>query len=151
MSGMRVRTARNADIPLSEALVAAAVAGFVAETGVVPAPMSTDWETVISALGATVATRDDRIVAVLVAWPHPDHVRVETIAVAPAEQGSGVGTALLDRCELAAVESGSCTVRLSTNAAMRQALAYYPRHGFAEVGRWTEDGYDRVHFEKRLA
>jgi N-acetylglutamate synthase-like GNAT family acetyltransferase len=154
MSGMRMRTARNADIPAIDALVAAAFAAFAAfaaETGVVPAPMTTDWETVISARGVSVATRGDRIVRVLVAWPHPDHVLVETLAVAPAEQGTGVGSALLDRSELAAIESGANTVRLSTNAAMMQALAYSPRHGFQEVGRRTEHGYDRVVFEKRLA
>ena len=148
---MRVRTARNADVPAIEAVVAAAFAPFVAASGVVPAPLSTDWETVISALGAVVATRDEHVVGVLVVWPHPDHVLVETLAVAPEEQGTGVGTALLDRSELLAIEGGSNTVRLYTNAAMTTALAWYPRHGFSEVARRTEHGYDRVHLEKRLA
>jgi ribosomal protein S18 acetylase RimI-like enzyme len=86
-----------------------------------------------------------------VAWPHPDHVLVETLAVAPGAQGAGIGTALLDRSEILAIEGGSNVVRLSTNAAMTDALAYSRRHGFAEVGRGSEHGFDRVHLEKRLA
>ncbi len=146
-----MRTARNADVPAIEALVAAAFAPFVARTGIRPAPLATDWPTVISALGASVATLDDRIVGVLVVWPHPDHVLVDLLAVGPAEQGRGVGSALLDRAEALAREAGKGALRLHTNAAMREALAYYPRRDFVETGRRTEQGFDRVLFEKRLA
>ena len=150
MSGTRVRAARVADIPSIEALVAAAFASFVADTGIVPAPLRTDWATMISAVGVSVAIRDDQVAGVLVIWPHPDHVLVETLAVAPSMQGAGVGSALLDRSELVAIETGSNAVRLYTNAAMQQALRFYPRHGFSEIDRRTEHGYDRVYFEKRL-
>jgi len=150
MSGTRVRTARNADVPALQALVGSAFAPFTARTGIRPAPVDTDWETVVSALGAFVATRDDRIVGVLVLWPHPDHVLVETLAVAPEEQGRGIGSALLDRAELTAIEAGTNAVRLYTNARMTEALAYYPRRGYAEVGRETVHGFSRVLFEKRL-
>jgi ribosomal protein S18 acetylase RimI-like enzyme len=150
MPGSRVRTARNVDVPAIEAVVSEAFAPFLARTGIRPAPLDTDWPTVVSALGASVATRDERIVGVLVLWPHPDHVLVETLAVAPQEQGGGIGSALLDRAELVAIESGSSTVRLYTNAAMTEALAYYPRRGFTEIGRFREHGFSRVLFEKRL-
>lgn len=148
---MRVRGARNADIPAIEAVVADAFAAFLAATGIVPAPMSTDWETVISALGAFVAIREDRVVGVLVMWPHPDHVLVETLAVAAEDQGGGVGTALLDRSEVLAVEGGTDVVRMHADAATTQALAWCQRHGFVDAGRRTEHGYERVHLEKRLA
>ena len=151
MSGTRVRAARNADVPALQAIVGDAFAPVTARTGIRPAPVDTDWETVVWALGAVVATRDDRIVGVLVLWPHPDHVLVETLAVVPEEQGRGVGSALLDRAELVAIESGTNTVRLSTNAGMTEALAYYPRRGYTEVGRETVHGFARVLFEKRLA
>ena len=151
MSGIRVRAAREADVPAVVRLVADAFAPFVARTGVVPAPLATDWPTVVSALGALVALRDDRVVGVLVRWPHPDHVLVETLAVAPAEQGAGVGTVLLDTAERLAIELGVNAVRLCTNAAMTENLVYYPRRGFVETGRRVEHGFDRVWFEKRLA
>jgi GNAT superfamily N-acetyltransferase len=150
MTGIRLRGAREADVPLIRKVVADAFAPFVARTGVRPAPLGTDWATVVSALGAVVALRDDHVVGVLVLWPHPDHVLVETLAVAPTEQGSGVGSALLDRAELLAIETGANAVRLATNAAMAEALDWYPRRGFVVLGRWDEQGYDRVHLEKRL-
>ena len=151
MSGIRVRAAREADVPAIARLVADAFAPFVARTGIVPAPLATDWPTVISALGVLVALRDDRVAGVLVRWPHPDHVLVETLAVAPAAQGTGVGTVLLDTAERLAIETGVNAVRLYTNAAMTEDLAYYPRRGFVETGRGPHSGFDRVRFEKRLA
>jgi len=150
MSGTRVRAARNADIPAIERLVADAFAAFVTRTGIRPAPLGHDWTTVISAVGASVATRDERIVGVLVLWPHPDHVLVDTLVIAPEEQGGGIGSALLDRAELTAIETGANAVRLSTIAAMTEALAFTSRRGFTEVGRDVQDGFDRVRLEKRL-
>jgi len=151
MSGTRLRAAREADVPEIVVLVEAAFAGFVARTGVRPAPLRTDWATTVSAHGAVVATRDEHVVGVLVLWPQPDHVLVETLAVLPAEHGTGLGSLLLDRAELTAIERGTNAVRLATNAAMTEAREFYSRRGFAERGRWVEQGYDRIHLEKRLA
>ena len=147
---MRIRRAREVDAAAMAAVVAGAFAPFEALTGVRPAPLRTDWPTVVSALGARVATRDDAVVGVLVLWPHPDHVLVETVAVAPEAQGSGIGALLLDVAEREAMEAGLNAVRLSTNAAMTENLNWYPRRGYVEVGRGLEHGYDRVRFEKRL-
>lgn len=151
MSGIRLRAARHADARAIEAVVTAAFAAFVDRSGVRPAPLLLDWPTVISATAATVAVLDERVVGVLVLWPHPDAVLVDTIAVDPAAQGSGVGSLLLDRAELTAIETGTNTVRLYTNVAMPEALAFYPRRGYAVTARRHEDGFDRVFFEKRLA
>ena len=150
MSTVRMRTAREADVPAIRRIVADAFAPFTTRTGIVPAPVGTDWATVISALGAVVALVDDRIAGVLVLWPHPDHVLVETLAVSPSDQHSGVGASLLDRAELLAIETGVNAVRLSANAAMTEPLAYYPRRGFVETRRAAAHGLDRVFFEKRL-
>ena len=144
-----MRTARNADVPALQVLVADAFAPFATRSGVRPA--SVVWESVVWALGASVATRDDRIVGVLVLWPHPDHVLVESLAVAPDEQRRGVGSALLDRAELTAIEAGSNTVRLAADAGMTEALGFFPRRGYREVGRSVAPGPDRIRFEKRFA
>lgn len=141
-----MRAARVADVPEIEVVVTAAFAPFLARTGIRPAPLSIDWPTTLSAAAASVAVMHEHVVGVLVVWPHPDHLLVDTLAVAPEQQGTGVGGALLARAEALA---DSRPVRLSTNAAMTEALAYYPRRGFTEIGRGREDGYDRVHFEKR--
>jgi N-acetylglutamate synthase-like GNAT family acetyltransferase len=150
VSGIGVRIARNVDIPAIEALVAAAFDPFVARTGIVPAPLSTDWETVISALGASAAVRDDRLVGVLVLWPHPDHVLIDTLAVAPDAQASGVGGLLLEHAGRIALSRDVHVVRLYSNAGMTESLAWYARRGFVETGRGVEDGFDRVHLEAVL-
>jgi GNAT superfamily N-acetyltransferase len=138
MSRTIVRTARDADVPEIERLVALAGAH---------APL--DWTTLISALGATVATRDDRVAGVLVAWPHPDHVLVDLLAVAPDARGAGAGTALLDRAELLAIETGAGAVRVRADRGAAAPLGVLEQHGFiptAEPG--SDDG--SVLLEKRL-
>lgn len=42
-------------------------------------------------------------------------------------------------------------IRLYTNEAMTENLAYYPRHGYTETHRAEQDGFRRVYFRKRLA
>lgn len=142
-----MRAATAADVPDVEAVVAAAFAPFVRRTGIRPAPLSVDWTTALLSEPVSVAVLEGRAVGVLLLRPQPDHVLIDTVAVRPEAQGSGIGGALLARAE--AVASGR-PLRLYTNAAMTEALAYYPRRGFVEVGRRSEDGYDRVFFEKRL-
>lgn len=150
MSGIRVRAARTAEIPVVERLVADAFAPFTARTGIVPAPLSIDWDTTISAAGAAVAVRDERPVGVLVLWPHPRHVLVDLLAVDPAAQGSGVGGALLEHAAAVAAERDVHVLRLWADVAMTESLAWYLRHGFVETGRGAVDGFDRVHLERML-
>ena len=40
---------------------------------------------------------------------------------------------------------------LYTNAAMRENLSLYPRLGWVETDRRTEDGFERVYFEKPVS
>jgi GNAT superfamily N-acetyltransferase len=70
--------------------------------------------------------------------------------IAPEQQGAGVGTALLHRAELIAIEHRVDAVRLYMIAAMAEALAYSPPRGYLETGRGTEHAHDRVRLEKRL-
>ena len=46
---------------------------------------------------------------------------------------------------------GFARVVLYTNVNMRANLAMYPALGYAEIGRTSGKGLDRVHFEKSLA
>jgi hypothetical protein len=41
-------------------------------------------------------------------------------------------------------------MRLYTNAAMTENLAYYSRRGYTETHRAHQDGFHRVFFRKRL-
>jgi hypothetical protein len=42
-------------------------------------------------------------------------------------------------------------IRLYTNEAMTENLDYYPRRGYRETHRATQDGYQRVFFSKALS
>ena len=75
---------------------------------------------------------------------------VENVAVARSAQGRGLGRRLLEHAEDQALRLGLPETRLYTNAAMTENLAIYPRLGYAEVNRRTEDGFDRVYFRKDL-
>ena len=146
-----MRAARDADVPAIEQLVDQAFAVYADRMPVPPAPTVADYATLVSAMGVRVAETDAAVVGMLVLWPHPDHVLVETVAVAPAEQGRGIGALLMATAEREAAAAGLAELRLYTNAVMGENLAWYARHGWVETGRGREHGFDRVHFSKRVA
>jgi hypothetical protein len=47
--------------------------------------------------------------------------------------------------------SHACEIRLYTNEAMTENLAYYIRHGYAETHRAGQDGFHRVFFRKPIS
>jgi ribosomal-protein-alanine N-acetyltransferase len=68
---------------------------------------------------------------------------LQRIVVAPAYRRRGVGSALLDACDLSAHER----VVLEVRADNHPALAFYRRHGFAEISRrraYYADGTDAI-------
>jgi N-acetylglutamate synthase-like GNAT family acetyltransferase len=151
-----LRRATAADVDAITALVAEAFARYVDRIGKPPAPMLADYATLLGVariwvLETADESKDDApLVAMIVIVPHTDHVVVETVAVAPGAQGGGHGRRLLERAEHDAAELGVAEVRLSTNEAMTENLAYYPRRGYVETGRGLEDGYRRVFFSRTI-
>lgn len=75
---------------------------------------------------------------------------IDTVAVARAFQGRGIGPRLIAAAEDAARRAGADMIRLYTNAAMTSNLSLYPRLGYRETGRAVEAGFDRVYYEKAL-
>lgn len=151
---MRQRTARRAteaDVPAIERLVAAAFDTYVERIGRPPAPMTHDYRALVTTARVWVIDGDQRLAAVLVTVPQPDHLLLDTIAVAPGVQGGGYGAALLERAERDARDLGLPEVRLYTNVAMTENLTYYPRHGYIETGRGAQDGYERVFYTKVIS
>lgn len=41
-------------------------------------------------------------------------------------------------------------IRLYTNAAMTENLAYHPRHGYTETHQAQQDSFDRAFYRKRV-
>jgi GNAT superfamily N-acetyltransferase len=75
---------------------------------------------------------------------------VDNVAVAPRLQGRGYGRALLAFAEDEARRRGLAEIRLHTNAAMADNLLMYPKLGYTETERVTQNGFDRVLVVKAL-
>lgn len=142
--------ATGGDAAAVTALVRAAYAMYVDRIGREPAPMTADYEAAIARGQVLLALEDERLIGILATVLHADHLLIENIAVDPTGQGRGVGATLIQRAEQQARALGLRELRLYTNARMTENLDYYPRHGFTETGRRTEDGFDRVYFTKTL-
>ncbi|SFI67392.1 GNAT family N-acetyltransferase [Albimonas pacifica] len=151
---LAIRPARPADAPALSALVRESFALYVPRMGREPAPMAQDFPADIAAGRCWAADGPDGLLGLLVAYadgPAEDpSFHLETVAVSPAAQGAGLGRALIAFAEDEARSRGLPCVRLYTNASMVENLALYPRLGYVETGRRTENGFERVFFEKPL-
>jgi GNAT superfamily N-acetyltransferase len=76
---------------------------------------------------------------------------IDTVAVLPSSQGTGVGRALLQFAEHEALRRGHESIYLCTNSKMTENQVPYPRIGYREVERKAEAGYQRVFYRKQLA
>lgn len=123
---------------------------YVDRIGREPAPMTADYAQIVESGHAWVAEHGDRIVGLLVLEPAEDHLLLENVAVAPQAQGLGVGGRLLRLAEEQALARGLREVRLYTNEAMTENLAYYLRRGYSETHRATQDGFRPIFFTKPL-
>lgn len=150
MSDVTIEQAHPDDVPAIEALVREAYEPYVARIGRPPGPLREDYAAIVATGRALVARRGGRVVGMLVLSVRPDHVLVENVAVAASERGTGLGARLLAIADDRARETGLSEVRLYTHERMTENLAYYPRRGYVETDRRTEDGFARVFFAKRL-
>jgi len=145
-----IRRGRADEAGEVRALVRAAFAVYVPRMGREPAPMGADYAAAIAAGKIWVAEDEGRLAGVLMIEYAPDHLYLDTLAVAPGEQRRGVGTALLAFAEEQARQAGLAEVRLFTNELMIENLTFYPRHGYTEVTRGEWNGYRRVQFARTI-
>ena len=76
----------------------------------------------------------DRIVGILVLEDDGDKFLLDNIAVAPDQQGKGVGRVLLEFAEAEAVRRGWSEIVLYTHALMTENIALYRRIGYVGIG-----------------
>lgn len=145
-----IRSATASDAAALSRLARAAYAPYVPRIGREPAPMAADYAAAIAHHQVWVAEDADGIAGLLVLVPAEDHVLLENIAVHPRAQGTGAGRALMGLAEERTRALNLAELRLYTNEAMVENLAYYRRHGYRETHRGVEDGFRRVYFSKRL-
>ena len=137
------RPARPDDVPAVEALVAAAYGHYVARIGMPPLPMVDDYPVRVAAgqlwvVDPPPGEQDPLALVVLV--EHADHLEVDNVAVAPAAQGRGLGTALLGFARERALAAGLPELRLMTHELMTENQALYEHLGWERTGRVERQG-----------
>ena len=147
---LTVRLAGQDDVEALCAIATAAYQPYVARIGRPPAPMTADYARAVASGQTWVAAQDGQVVGFVVLVDYPGYLLLENIAVLPAAQGRGVGRRLLALAEEHARGLGRSEIRLYTNEAMTENLAYYPRRGYTETHRAEQDGFRRVFFRKPL-
>lgn len=146
-----IRQAITDDEPAIRECAEQAYSRYVPLIGRKPAPMLADFASQIAGGEVYVATDDqDNFLGFIVFYAEDQHMLLENIAVLPQAAGRGVGKALVNFCEAAAQRRGLNGVHLYTNEKMTENLSIYPKLGYAEVDRRSEDGFNRVYFEKTL-
>ena len=145
-----IRRAGPGDVDALRAIAAAAYQKYVPRIGRNPAPMTADYAQAVRDQQAWAATENGDIAGFVILVPRPGYLLLENVAVLPAAQGHGIGARLLALAEDHARSLGLSEVRLYTNEAMTENLAYYPRHGYTETHRAEQDGFRRVFFRKPI-
>lgn len=142
------RRARPSEAEEIRALVERAYERYVERIGRRPAPMDEDYAEKVREGHVDVIEQHGKIVGVIVLIPDETFLLIENVAVDPAHQGRGIGRQLLAHAEIVASLLQVSELRLYTNAAMTENLELYPRLGYREADRRTEDGFERVFFCK---
>jgi GNAT superfamily N-acetyltransferase len=147
---LALRPAVPADVDVIRAVAVAAYEGYVSRIGQMPAPMIADYDRSVRDGNVWSVVEGTEVAGFTVLIVAQDHLLLENVAVLPSKQGRGIGTLLLDLAEQQARLHGLREVRLYTNEAMTENLAYYPSRGYVETHRAQQDGFNRVYFHKAL-
>ncbi|HEX5190305.1 MAG TPA: GNAT family N-acetyltransferase [Streptosporangiaceae bacterium] len=142
------RHATETDLAAITSVIAAAYARYLDRMDRPAAPVLADYRGAIAA--GQVWVTGEPVTAVLVLVPQHDAMLIDNVAVAPAEQGTGLGRRLMEFAEEQAMASGLRRMTLYTNEVMTENLAIYARLGYRETARHCQDGYRRVFMEKNL-
>jgi ribosomal protein S18 acetylase RimI-like enzyme len=146
-----IRCAVPGDVDILRAIATAAYQQYIPRIGQRPAPMTADYAQAVRNQQVWAAIENRDIAGFVILIPQPGYLLLDNVAVLPAAQGRGVGTRLLALAENHARSLGLSEIRLYTNEAMTENLAYYPRHGYAETHRVEQDGFHRVFFRKPIS
>lgn len=130
-------------------MVNSAYRDYIPRIGGKPGPMEADYDEVIRTRSVVLAVDGEWILGLIVMHDQPGDFVLENLAVTPSYQTAGLGSALLERAESAARESGHDTIRLYTHRLMTENLAFYRKRGYVEYA--NPDGPDFLtHLRKDL-
>lgn len=143
-----IRRAGPADAAAVRALTRAAYAKWIPVVGREPIPMTADYERIVREDPVDLLLLDGELVALAWMVLHPDHLLLENLAVAPAQQARGHGRRLLAHAEACAAGSGLPVVRLYTHRLFAANVAFYLRSGYAIDREEVFWGGVKVHMSK---
>src|SRR5262249_27627450 len=135
-----IRLAVEAGAPAPPSIAVSAYQHYVPRIGREPAPMTAGHTAAAHRGQAWVGAEDGPAAAFITLPPQPGYLLLQTVPVRPAAQGRGVGARLLALGEEHARSLHLPQVRLYTNEAMTENLAYYPRHGYTDTHRAQQNG-----------
>lgn len=95
---------------------------------------------------AFVATEENRLVGCMFLKPEAECLYVGKLAVAPGQQGKGVGRRLLAIAENTAHSLNLSTLRLETRVELVGNHTTFGRWGFQKTAEKSHPGFDRVTF-----
>ena len=146
-----IRRARDDEVAWVAETIAAAFTHYIPRLGRMPMTMTADHGAFVAAGEVHVLEEAGARLGLIVQREAADHLYIDILAVLPEAQHRGIGRQLLGFAEAEARRLGLPALRLFTNARMTENLRFYPRMGYRVIERRSEDGLDRVDFEKRLA
>jgi GNAT superfamily N-acetyltransferase len=149
-AGLVWRRARPDEARAIEAVVDAAYRHYIAIIGQKPGPMLVDYDAAIRDDLVWVTCEGPDIIGVLRVILESDHALLDNVAVLPRWRGRHLGRFMIDEAEREARRRGFTELRTYTHERMTTNVAMYPRLGYEETARRTEDGFPRVFFRKRL-
>lgn len=125
------RPAEAGDVSDIQDLTRLAYAPWVGVIGREPLPMSADYAAAVRDHLIELAHREGNLCGLIEMVREPESLLIENLAVAPEQQGRGLGTILLRRADKCAAQLGLPMLRLYTNQAFQSNISFYERFGFA--------------------
>ncbi len=145
-----IRAATPSDVAAITRCVCAAYLRHIERVGKQPWPMLQDYSNVIRTSQVHVAEREGRILGVLELLVTDEGFLLDSVAVDPSAQGTGIGRQLLEFAENEARRHGFQSIYLMTNEKMTENQELYARVGYVLFDRQTVHGYSRVLMRKPL-
>ncbi|KEQ75018.1 acyl-CoA N-acyltransferase [Aureobasidium namibiae CBS 147.97] len=149
-----IRLASSSDLPATSTLVSLAYSPYIPRLdGKFPAPMTADYASLINSSFLYSLIANETVIGCIslcASTSHDSALEINNLAIHPSSQGKGYGKLLLAFAEDVAKEKALENCCLYTNIKMVENVALYTKLGYKEIGRWSEDGFERVFFVKAL-